>query len=1026
MLDKILSQKAFLSFVFVAVVVGGIFSFDSIGKLEDPEIPVKAAVIITQYPGASADEVDREVTDVLEKAIQRLENIDFLESRSIAGMSEITITIKSGTKTKEMPQLWDHLRRKINDVKGSLPAGAGEPIINDDFGDVSGIFLAVSNDGYDYHEFQDYVDWVKQELMLVEGVKRIEVFGKRTEVVNITFDNEYFASLGINPMMIFQAFNDQGSIVNPGSFVSGTERIRISIGNKFQSLDEIRNFEVKLPNGGRYRLGQVAKVEREFYEPTLQKLKFNGKEAISLAVSMEKGGNVITLGEAVEARVAELQEDLPVGIECNKVFYQHNYVTESIDNFIVNLVESVVIVIAVLLLAMGMRAGLLIASGLVFTILATFIVMGPVGVEIHRVSLAAIIIAMGMLVDNAIVVADGILVDLDRGMKRKKAFVSTAKKSAFPLLGATLVAILAFMPLAFNSTGAGEFLRPLFYVLAISLFVSWIFAMIQTPFHAQYFYKKREKKGKDGEKVDPYGGKFYQVFGKFIKFALWHKSIVIIATIVVLVMSFWSFQFVKQNFFPGAEYDQFILEYRLPEGSDISQVEKDLDAIQAEVSSWDDVSSVVTSLGSTPVRYTLMRPMNGLSLSYGELIVTTKETELRKGVMTKVQEYVDANYPSAFARSREYIAIGGDFKIEAKFSGPDDKVLRQLAEQANEIMRKEPTATFVTNDWKNTVKVLEPVYSQDKARELMVNRSDVSNALAIASTGLPVGVYYSNDYQLPVMLKLDKSIEKDVDQLSSIPVWSGLPQSVALGQLVDSISIEWESSMIRRYDNQRSIKAQCDPVDGVVPNELLFKLKDEIEAIPLPEGYKLEWLGEYKDSNEANAGLGENLPLAALLIVIIIIGLFNNFRQPVIILSIMPLAFIGVILGFLITQMSFSFFSIIGTLGLMGMMIKNAVVLLDEINLQIKEGKEKLNAIIDSTLSRVRPVMMASLTTILGMLPLAFDPMFKTMAVAIMSGLLVGTVITLIVVPVAYAVMYKIDTKSLSCANEHKSKEIEE
>ncbi|WP_430815499.1 efflux RND transporter permease subunit [Carboxylicivirga sp. RSCT41] len=1026
MLDKILSQKAFLSFIFVAVVVGGVFSFDSIGKLEDPEIPVKAAVVITQYPGASADEVDREVTDVLEKAIQRLENIDFLESRSIAGMSEITITIKSGTKTKEMPQLWDHLRRKINDVKGSLPAGAGEPIINDDFGDVSGIFLAVSNDGYDYHEFQDYVDWVKQELMLVDGVKRIEVFGKRTEVVNITFDNEYFASLGINPMMIFQAFNDQGSIVNPGSFVSGTERIRISIGNKFQSLDEIRNFEVKLPNGGRYRLGQVAKVEREFYEPTLQKLKFNGKEAISLAVSMEKGGNVITLGEAVEARVAELQAELPVGIECNKVFYQHNYVTDSIDNFIVNLIESVVIVIAVLLLAMGMRAGLLIASGLVFTILATFIVMGPVGVEIHRVSLAAIIIAMGMLVDNAIVVADGILVDLDRGMKRKKAFVNTAKKSAFPLLGATLVAILAFMPLAFNSTGAGEFLRPLFYVLAISLFVSWVFAMIQTPFHAQYFYKKRDKKGNEGEKVDPYGGKFYQVFGKFIRFALWHKSIVIVATIVVLVMSFWSFQFVKQNFFPGAEYDQFILEYRLPEGSDISQVEKDLDAIQAELSSWDGVSSVVTSLGSTPVRYTLMRPMNGLSLSYGELIVTTKETDLRKEVMLKIQKYVEENYPSAFARSREYIAIGGDFKIEAKFSGPDDKVLRQLAEQANDIMRQEPTASFVTNDWKNTIKVLEPVYSQDKARELMVNRSDVSNALAIASTGLPVGVYYSNDYQLPVMLKLDKSIEKDVDQLSSIPVWSGLPQSVALGQLVDSITIGWESSMIRRYDNQRAIKAQCDPVEGVVPNELLFKLKDKVEAIPLPEGYKLEWLGEYKDSNEANEGLSENLPLAALLIIIIIIGLFNNFRQPVIILSIMPLAFIGVIFGFLITQMSFSFFSIIGTLGLMGMMIKNAVVLLDEINLQIAEGKEILNAIIDSTLSRVRPVMMASLTTILGMLPLAFDPMFKTMAVAIMSGLLVGTVITLIVVPVAYAVMYKVDTKSLSCANEQESKTIEE
>ncbi|TRX65929.1 efflux RND transporter permease subunit [Carboxylicivirga sp. M1479] len=1020
MLDKILSQKAFLSFIFIALLLGGFYSFNSMGKLEDPEIPVKAAVVITQYPGASAQEVEEEVTDVLEKAIQRLENIDFLESRSTAGLSEITINIKSGVKTDEMPQLWDHLRRKISDVKGSLPANAGDPIINDDFGDVSGIFIAVSNDGYSYHEFQSYVDYLKQELMLVDGVKRIEVFGKRTEVVNISFDNEYFASLGINPMLIFQSFNDQGNIVNPGSFVSGSERIRISIGNKFQSLDEIRNFEVKLPNGGRYRLGQIAKVEREFYQPALQKLKYNGKEAISLALSMEKGGNVVVLGEAVEKRLGELQNQLPIGIECHKVFYQHENVNESIDNFMINLVESIVIVIVVLLLAMGIRAGLLIASGLVFTILATFIIMAGFDIELHRVSLAAIIIAMGMLVDNAIVIADGILIDLDKGMDRRKAFVNTAKKSAMPLLGATLVAILAFMPLAFNSTGAGEFLRPLFYVLAISLFISWVLAMIQTPFHAQYFYKKRDGKSGDGEH-DPYGGRFYRFFGKLVKFALWHKSLFVIATVIVLVLSFWSFGFVKQNFFPGAEYDQFILEYRLPEGKDISQVEKDLDEIQQTISTWDNMASVVTGLGSTPARYTLMRPMNGLSLSYGELIITVEDKERLDETISQLQEYVNNNYPEAFARARTYIAIGGDFKIEAKFTGKDEKVLRQLAEQANEVMRNEPTAAFVTHNWKNKIKVLAPVYSQDRARELMVSRANVANALAIASSGMPVGLFYDGDYQLPVMLKLDKTIEQDINQLASIPVWSGLPQSVALSQLVDSIDVRWESSMIRHYDNQRAITAQCDPIMGVAPPELFAALQADIEAIPLPEGYTLEWLGEYKSSNEANAGLGEKLPLAALLMIIIVIGLFNNFRQPIIIFAIMPLAFIGVILGFLLTGTYFTFFSIIGTLGLMGMMIKNAVVLLDEINLQIAGGKEALQAIIDATLSRVRPVMMASLTTILGMLPLAFDPMFNTMAIAIMFGLLVGSVITLIVIPVLYAVMYKVNTKVLHVDDDQKS-----
>ncbi|WP_430811033.1 MULTISPECIES: efflux RND transporter permease subunit [unclassified Carboxylicivirga] len=1018
MLEKILSQKAFLSFVFVALILGGLVSFDKMGKLEDPEIPVKTAVIITQYPGATAEEVEQEVSDVIEQAAQRLENVDYIESTSTAGMSEVQVNIKSSVKTDQMPQLWDHLRRKIHDVRGKLPAGAGAPIVNDDFGDVSGIFFAISNDGYPYDEFQNYVDYVKEEMMLVEGVKRIEVFGKRTEVVNITFDNEYFASMGINPMMIFQSFQDQGMIVNPGSFVSGSERIRISIGNKFQSLDEIRNFEVKLPNGGRYRLGQIATVEREFYTPSVQKLKHNGREAISLAISMNKGGNIILLGEAVEKRLAELEESLPVGIEVNKIFYQHTNVSKSIDDFMVNLVESVVIVIVVLLLAMGMRAGLLIASGLVFTILATFIVMAGFDIELHRVSLAAIIIAMGMLVDNAIVVADGILIDLERGLDRSKAFINTAKKSAMPLLGATLVAILAFMPLAFNSTGAGEFLRPLFYVLAISLFVSWVLAMIQTPFHAQYFYSKGKKKKKgnkqnDETENDPYGGKFYQLSRRFIRFALWHKSMFVIGTVVVLVLSFWSFRFVKQNFFPGADYDQFILDYRLPEGQDISQVERDLDAIQQDIAHWDNISSVVTSLGSTPVRYTLMRPMNGLSLNYGELIITIKDKEIINETIAELQGYVDKNYPNAFARVRTYAAVGGDFKIEAKFTGKDEKVLRDLARQANEIMYAEPKATFITHNWKNRVKVLAPVYSQDRARQLMVNRSDVANALAIASTGMPVGVFQDDDYRLPVILKLNKTIEDDVNQLASVPVWAGLPQSVALSQVVDSIDVRWESNMICRYNGQRSIIAQCDPVFGVAPPELFKEIRGKIEAIPLPDGYKLEWLGEYKSSNEANAGLGEKLPLAALLMIIIVIGLFNNFRQPVIIFSIMPLAFIGVIFGFVVTGIYFTFFSIIGTLGLMGMMIKNAVVLLDEINLQISEGKDKLNAIIDATLSRVRPVMMASLTTILGMLPLAFDPMFNTMAIAIMFGLLIGSIITLIVIPVLYAVMYRVNTKQL-------------
>ncbi len=1004
----------------MALIFGGISSFNGMGKLEDPEIPIKAAVVITTYQGASAEEVEKEVTEVLEKAIQRLENIDFIESRSMPGMSEITVNIKSGTRSKDMPQLYDHLRRKVHDAKGSLPRGAGEPIVNDDFGDVSGIFFAISNDGYKYSEFQDYVDNVKEEMLLVDGVKRIEVFGKQTETINIIFDNEYFASLGINPMMIFQKFQDQGAVMAPGSFMAGSERITIDIGKKFQDLDEIRNFEVVLPNGGRYKLGEIAKVERGYYEPTMQKLKFNGLEAISLAISMEKGGNVIELGERVEKRLAELQNDLPVGMEIHPIFYQHQNVDAAISDFMINLVESVLIVIGVLLIFMGMRAGLLIASGLIFTILGTFIVMNMMGIELHRVSLAAIIIAMGMLVDNAIVVADGILIDLQKGMKRKAAFVDAAKKSGMPLLAATLVAILAFMPLGFNSTGAGEFLKPLFFVLAISLFVSWILAMIQTPFMAQYFYKKGvAKKGKKKDNTNPYDTGFYRFFEKIVRFSLWHKSLVTIVTFAILILSFMSFRFVRQNFFPGANYDQFILEYRLPEGSDLSQVEADLDEIEKEIINWDDINYVVTGLGSTPTRYTLLRPMNGLSQSYGELIVSVKDADYTERAMAKLQAYASEHYPQAYARVREYIAVGGDAKIEVKFSGKDEKVLRNLADQAKAIMTDEPTAEFVTDNWKNEVKVLKPVYSNVKAREMNINREDVARALAIASNGAPVGLYYEGDYQLPVILKLKNTLSDDVNLVNSIPVWAQLPNSVSLSQVVDSVSIVWSDYRIMHYDGQKAIKAQCDPIVGSSTGEVMAKIQDKIEAIPLPEGYQIEWLGETKTSKDANAGLAENLPLAVFLMIIIIIGLFGNFRQPAIIFLLVPLAFIGVIWGFVVTQTYFTFFALVGSLGLMGMMIKNAVVLLDEINLEIKAGKETLQAIIDSTISRVRPVMMASLTTILGMLPLVWDKMFNSLAISIMFGLLIGSLITLIVVPVLYAMFYRVDTRSLH----HKAEE---
>ncbi len=1011
-LEKIVNKTAFIKALLFAVFFGGILAYQGLGKLEDPEIPVKSAVIMTRYPGASADEVELEVTDVLEKAIQKLESIDHIESRSIDGLSEITLTIVGDVRTKDMPQYYDHLRRKIHDATGNLPSGANEPMVIDDFGDVYGIFLAVSGDGYEYKELNKYVEYLKRELLEVDDVKRVEIFGQQIETFDVVFSKEKFAQLGINPMLIAQALNDEAAMVNPGDVVVGTERIRVSVGSKFKSKKDIENLLIKIPRGGSFLLGEIATVKRSFYEPMTRKLKFNGQQAMSLAVAIESKVNVIEVGERVEARLAELKENLPVGIEVNTVFSQPDRVSASIKGFMINLVESVLIVIVVLLFAMGMRSGLLISSGLVFTILGTFIVMKAMGIELQRISLGAIIVAMGMLVDNSIVVADGILIDLKKGMEPKKAFVNTAIKTSMPLLGATVIAILAFMPLGFSPGNAGEFLKSLFYVLAIALFLSWIFAMIQTPFSAKLFYKKNAKAGGESDE-DLYNNGLYRWFRNLIKKLLWHKTIFAIASALAVVISLWSFRFVRQEFFPNMDYNQYVVEYWLPQGTNIYQVEKDMDQIEKEISKWDDITKVTTAIGSTPARYNLMRPMTTLNSNYGEFIIDCTDYDASITTSAKILDYLHENYPQALVRARTYSPIFGEYLIEAKFSGPDPAVLRALAEKAKVIMSSSPMSTGVTDNWKNESKVLVPVYSPDQARLQGVTRSNLANSLAVASNGMPIGVIKEGDQTLPVMLKMDEPIGKDVDQLKSVPVWSNGMQSVPLRQVVDSIYVKWDNKVIRRYDGERAIKAQCDPKPGFTAPELWTSIHKDIEAIELPDGYSLKWLGDHKSSQEANEHLFALLPLALGLMVLIVIMLFNNFKQPLIVMGVVPMAVTGVALGFHLMGATFGFVGIIGTLGLIGMMIKNAIVLLDEINDEIRRGISQADAIVNSAVSRMRPVMMASLTTILGMIPLLFDVMFKGMAVAVMYGLLVGSLVTLLVVPVMYAILYKVDTKTL-------------
>jgi multidrug efflux pump subunit AcrB len=1015
MLEKLLNQKAMIATILAAVFFGGIIAYTKIGKLEDAEIPIKAATIVTIYPGATAHEVELEVTDLLEKAIQKLENVDDIKSVSKPGMSYITVEIQPTVKTPQLPQLWDHLRRKVNDAKGGLPSGCMDPIVNDDFADVYGILYAVTADGYSHNELIKYTEYIERELLSVSGVRRSQIFGEQTETVDITFSPEKLAGLSINPMMIALAIQNQTAVVNPGAIVSGIDRVRVGVGEKIVSVDEIKNLLIQVPGGGSFRLGDIATVSRSYMEPKSSALYYNGKEGLTLGLSNESGINVVKLGERLDEKLAEIQRELPVGIQVNQVYYQPDRVDAAVKNFMWNLVVSVVIVIVVLLFAMGLRSGLLIASGLVFTILGTLIVMMSIGLPLHRITLAAIILAMGMLVDNAIVVADGILVDLKGGMDRSKAFVNTAKKTAMPLLGATAVAILAFLPLRMSPNEAGEFLSSLFTVLIISLSLSWVFAMIQTPFNARFFYRKERPAG---EKAQAYDSKFYRVFGRFLKWGIRNKYIFSIASFGILFFALWCFRFVKVDFMSKIDYDQFYIEYNLPEGSDIEAVEADVREIQDSILKMDGVHSVTASIGRPCARYLLMRYMMTGGNNYGDLIVETDDVERVPTIIPQIEEYLNKNYPNALSRVQRYGATFADADIEVRFSGPDPAVLKDLANQAKIIFLADADTRHVTDDWKNEVKKIVPRYSVEKAQALGLSRSDMGNSILVATNGMPIGAVYEGDKALPVMLKTSEKLGDNVADVMNIPVWGQQSQySVPLSQISDSLGLEWEYQVVNRYNNQRAIKAQCDIVPGHTAAEVQAHFQDKIEAIDLPDGYEMKWEGSTASSQEANDALFMYLPLALGLMLIIIIGLFNNLKQPLIVFLVFPFAFVGIVLGLATTGVYLTFAGIIGALGLIGMMIKNAVVLLDEINHNLKDGKTRLQSTIDSALSRLRPVMMASLTTILGMLPLVTDPMFNSTAIVIMFGLAVGSVITLVVMPVFYTVLYKVDVSKLKKEN---------
>ncbi|HCG7312111.1 TPA: efflux RND transporter permease subunit VmeI [Vibrio parahaemolyticus] len=993
--------------------IGGIAAFFGLGRLEDPAFTIKDAMVVTSYPGATPQQVEEEVTYPLEKAIQQLTYVDEVNSISNRGLSQITVTMKNNYGPDDLPQIWDELRRKVNDLKVTLPPGVNEPQVIDDFGDVYGILLAVTGDGYSYKELLDYVDYLRRELELVDGVSKVSVSGQQQEQVFIEVSMKKLSSIGLSPNTVFNLLSTQNIVSDAGAIRIGDEYIRIQPTGEFQSVDELGDLLITESGAqGLIFLKDVAEIKRGYVEVPSNIINFNGSLALNVGVSFAQGVNVVEVGKAFDRRLAELKYQQPVGVEISEIYSQPKEVDKSVSGFVISLAQAVGIVIIVLLFFMGLRSGLLIGLILLLTVLGTFIFMKYLAIDLQRISLGALVIALGMLVDNAIVVVEGILIGTQKGRTRLQAATDIVTQTKWPLLGATVIAVTAFAPIGLSEDSTGEYCGTLFTVLLISLMLSWFTAISLTPFFADIFFKGQKIKQGEGEENDPYNGIIFVAYKKFLEFCMRRAWLTVVVLIVGLGASVYGFTLVKQSFFPSSTTPIFQLDVWLPEGTDIRATNDKLKELESWLAEQEHVDHITTTAGKGLQRFMLTYAPEKSYAAYGEITTRVDNYEALAPLMARFRDHLKANYPEINYKLKQIeLGPGGGAKIEARIIGSDPTVLRTIAAQVMDIMYADPGATNIRHDWRERTQVLEPQFNESQARRYGITKSDVDDFLSMSFSGMTIGLYRDGTTLMPIVARLPEDERIDIRNIEGMKIWSPAQiEFIPLQQVTMGYDMRWEDPIIVRKNRKRMLTVMADPdiLGEETASTLQKRLQPQIEAIQMPPGYSLEWGGEYESSGDAQESLFTTMPMGYLFMFLITVFLFNSIKEPLIVWLTVPLALIGVTTGLLALNTPFGFMALLGFLSLSGMVLKNGIVLLDQIEIEMKSGKEAYDAVVDAAVSRVRPVCMAAITTILGMIPLLPDIFFKPMAVTIMFGLGFATILTLIVVPVLYRLFHKV------------------
>lgn len=990
-------------YVWILVLVcllGGIWGFATVGRLEDPSFTIKSAVIITRYPGASALQVSREVSEPLESEIQKMSEVDEIRSVNQPGLSRITVDMKDTYAGDELPEIWTKLRTRVSDAQ--LPDGSSRPFVNDSYGDVFGIYYAITAPGYSDRELYELSRFLRRELLTVDGVADVDVSGVPQEVVYVEPDLVQSTNQNVPPGAIQQAIANADSVTEGGTLETETGRILIQGPEGSDTVSEIAGLTVGV-GGEVLNLFDFSNVYRDREEDPDILIRHNGQEAFTLGIAGVSSENIVDVGKRADAKLDELAPRLPLGIAIHPIYQQHEVVEEASNDFLTNLAMSVSIVVIVLALFMGWRAAVVVGATLLLTVVGTLFFMGLFSIEMERISLGALIIAMGMLVDNAIVVAEGMQMTMLRGKSSHDAAEEAAGQTQIPLLGATVIGIMAFAGIGLSPDATGEFLFSLFAVIGISLLLSWVLALTVTPLLGHYFFKRGS-----GEEGGNYDGAIFRAYAGLLRACLRLWWLVIPGLVAITVVCFMLFGQIKQQFFPDSNTPLFFVHYKLEQGASIHQTSEDLRVLEDWLMQQDEVVSTTSYAGQGAIRFMLTYQAEDPNPSYGHIIVRTETIDTIAFVINRMEEFTAQTLPEGeFRAKRLAFGPGGGNPIEARFSGSDPAVLRELAEKAAERLEAASDNIVAPRiDWREQELVLRPVYATDRAQEAGINRDDVTGILRFATDGIQAGVYREGERQIPIILRADRDAEL---ALTDFVIYSESAQAfVPFEQMTNGLRFDPQNTLLKRRDRVLTITVGADIAPGLTAAQVQSEVTQTIEDMELPTGYQMEWGGELENSSQAQESLGRQLPLSLIVMVTISVLLFNAVRQPLIIWLLVPMSVNGVSLALLGTGMPFTFTALLGLLSLSGMLIKNGIVLVDQIDIERRDkpAQPLKDSIVAASVSRLRPVVLAAATTILGMIPLIWDAFFQSMAVTIMGGLAFASILTLIAAPVFYYVFF--------------------